>query len=522
MVKGSALLSLAVLLVLAPAAAARSGAAPPPPDQASSSSVRLDTGARPAAIDNAVEVSAAERLSSFVEAQLRDDLAAMKAFRPGYPFWQHIFTIPDGSIAYGSATDGRLLAVFPTNGDWRRAANWKDRSLASSLGSRALPRSLSDRREEVAKRLEPVAGPLLHNPTRGLFLLPNAKRYGNFLTDWGAIYERFGAPADLGLAQALIESGLNGTIRSEARAIGFCQWLSSNWNQMKRLSPHVIEGHNQTTQAPYCAAYLTVLATKYGSFIPALSEHHSGGTNVGRQLINGERLGGPDTRTQYFLGAELTRDIRVLAPRSYRDVYGSYGPRSFRYAEMVFGNTFTVASLRESMPQARIHAMRTRRAIPLTEITRRTGLSADEVRRYNPALVRQVPARATLYLPRYISDFGADVGFWHRPASPAFTAALDEFVRLNVSPEDWDTPGFTAVLRGFAERFRATKTEEGTVMATVLAYVIEDIRTSGRGAILSEFRTSAQIRRLFSAAVLERAAATAGQPETPRLSADVD
>ena len=50
---------------------------------------------------------------------------------------------------------------------------------------------------------------------------------------------------------------------------------------LDRLDANVIEAQNQTTQAPYCAAYLTVLATKYGSFIPALSEHHTGGANVG-------------------------------------------------------------------------------------------------------------------------------------------------------------------------------------------------------------------------------------------------
>ena len=45
--------------------------------------------------------------------------------------------------------------------------------------------------------------------------------------------------------------------------------------------PYVIEGYNQTTQAPYCTVYLTILATMYGSFIPALSEYHAGGVNVG-------------------------------------------------------------------------------------------------------------------------------------------------------------------------------------------------------------------------------------------------
>jgi hypothetical protein len=36
---------------------------------------------------------------------------------------------------------------------------------------------------------------------------------------------------------------------------------------------------------------LSILAAKYGSFIPALSEHNAGGTNVRRALIIGEQLG---------------------------------------------------------------------------------------------------------------------------------------------------------------------------------------------------------------------------------------
>ena len=138
----------------------------------------------------------------------------------------------------------------------------------------------------------PVTGPLVHNPTRGQFLMPNAQRYGSFLQEWGTIYERFGVPAEIGLAQAILESGLDGRARSRARAIGFCQFLSRNWAFLNKLAPAVLEAYNQTTQAPYCAAYLTILATMYDSFIPALSEHHAGGVNVGRTVINGERLGG--------------------------------------------------------------------------------------------------------------------------------------------------------------------------------------------------------------------------------------
>ena len=255
--------------------------------------------------------------------RLEGDIAALQAYRPAYPFWRHIFTIPDGRIVFGSAADGTLLVTFPARGDWETEGEWEDRALRRLLEGRTLPRDLGERRDLVAKLLEGTVGPVVHNATRGLFLRPNEQRYGAFLDEWGAIYERFAVPAEIGLAQALVESGLNGTARSEARAIGFCQFLLSNWRRLQRLSPHVIEGFNQTTQAPYCAAYLTILATKYGSYIPALSEHHAGGTNIGRTLLNGERLGGAGTRERYFLGAQFARDLRAIAPGTFRDVYGS-------------------------------------------------------------------------------------------------------------------------------------------------------------------------------------------------------
>jgi hypothetical protein len=451
---------------------------------------------------DAAGVDVAElRTAEVARARLSADVMALQTFRPAYTFWRHIFAIPDGSIAFGSAEDGRLLAVFPAAGDWTRTGRWLEPSLMDVVHGQSLPRDIGQRREQLAALLGPAVGAVVSNPTRGRFLLPNVARYGEFLDEWAAIYERFGVPAEIGLAQAIIESGLNGAVRSEARAIGFCQWLESNWKMLDRLAPHVIEAKNQTTQAAYCAAYLTILATKYGSFVPALSEHHAGGTNVGRTLINGERLGGGDVVSRYFLGSEFALAAREPSDGRYRELYRSYGPRSYRYSELVFGNIATVQELRESTPQTRVYAMRTTRAVPLSEVTKRTGLSAETVRRYNPALVSRVPARATLYLPTAVAAFGRDVSFWHRPPSADFAAALADFMTLDVAPEQWDEPAFARVLREYQRRFEQTGTEEGSVMATVLAYVGEEIRTNRRGALLREFRESEQVRQLFEQAV---------------------
>ena len=475
-------------------------------------------GAEPAAASTSFR--AIEPANDAVQARLRADMAAMQAFRPRYPFWRYVFTIPDGSIAFGSARDGRLLATFPTRGDWSRRARWNEPAIASTLDGWPLARKLDDRREQVALLMEQAAGPVLHNSTRGDALLMNTPRYGGLLAEWGAIYERFGVPAEIGLAQVIFESGLSGTRRSKANAVGFCQWQRKNWKRLGYFSSTTIQEKNQTTQAPYCAAFLTVLATKYGSFIPALSEHNAGGTNVGKTLIAGEYLGGEDVRTRYLLGSQLARDLRTLPGREYQQVFGSYGYRSHLYAEMVFGNTFNVTDLIASTPGVPIHAMRTPRVISLAEIVKRTGLAANEVRRFNPALVDRVPAGATLYLPFYVSEFGQDVAFWRRPATPAYAAALDAFLRLEPGAERWDDPAFAPVLADFRRRFRDTNTEEGLVMETVLAYAMDQAYTSSRRKLLAEYRHNDKIRSLIANGVLELAAmrqAAELRPASPRI-----
>ena len=77
---------------------------------------------------------------------------------------------------------------------------------------------------------------------------------------------------------------------------------------------------------------------------------------MGRALINGERLGGATTREQYMMGSQFAQDLRGVALRRYRDLYRTYGTRSFRYAEMVFGNTVNVRRLRAEVRRSAFSA----------------------------------------------------------------------------------------------------------------------------------------------------------------------
>jgi hypothetical protein len=106
-----------------------------------------------------------------------------------------------------------------------------------------------------------------------------------------------------------------------------------------------------------------------------------------------------------------------------------------------------------------------------------------------------------------VPEFGAEVSFWHQPPSATFTAALDTFLQIDEGVERWHEASFEPVLQDFRERFQATGTEEGIVMATMLEYVIGDLRTSRRAAILEDFRTSGRILDLFDRGVAELALA---------------
>jgi hypothetical protein len=106
-------------------------------------------------------------------------------------------------------------------------------------------------------------------------------------------------------------------------------------------------------------------------------------------------------------------------------------------------------------------------------------------------------------LPSYVRDFGVDVSFWHRPAPAAYAAALDAFLRLEVTPDQWDAPSFEPVLRRFQRRFRDTRTEEGTIMSTILGYAIDETYANERRELLADFQSSDEVSRLLERGLSE-------------------
>ena len=159
-------------------------------------------------------------------------------------------------------------------------------------------------------------------------------------------------------------------------------------------------------------------------------------------------------------------------------MHRSYGPRSYLYAEMVFGNTFIVSQLMTSTSQVPIHAMRTPRPITLPEITARTG--SDRGR--SPSLQSRARptgpgARARSTCRPTSASSAEDVAFWRRPPDPSYAAVLNDFVASSPAPNGGTTRRFAPVLAEFRRRFSETGTEEGMVMATVLAYAMDQAYT---------------------------------------------
>ena len=121
--------SVALFVVLTPTIEAQSTVVPTVDSRQLFHSDRLTSA-------SSVELQGVE---AFSRARLEEDRLAVGHFLPAYEFWQHIFTIPDGHIAFGSAQDGRLIVTVPTRGNWTQKAVWADESLRGTLDGKRLP-----------------------------------------------------------------------------------------------------------------------------------------------------------------------------------------------------------------------------------------------------------------------------------------------------------------------------------------------------------------------------------------------
>ena len=455
-------------------------------------SAQVATRSRSHASNGAVDIVAARR---------RDDFVAMQTFRPGYPFWQHVFTLPDRLIAFGSTVDGRLRDL-PRERGLDARGRVADPALARSwVNARS---QTGERREQVAMLLERAAGPVLHNSTRGDALLPNARRYGRFLAEWGAIYERFGVPADIGLAQVILESGLNGKRRSEANAVGFCQWLQEELEAAELLFTDTHRGA-EPDDAGSLLRRVSVRAGHevrivHSRAVRAQRRRHERGAHLDQRRAPWRRgMSVPDifwARSWPVTCAPCRGRIRgrlseLWSP--FAPVCGD-GVRQYLHCQEPEGVDAPGTDLRDANTAGDL-ACRDHDANGVYLRTRCAG----SIRHSSRGSRRRArcPFRTTSasLAPTWRSGV--------RPPSAAYVAVLDDFMRLDAGPERWDDPAFAQVLADFKRRFRETNTEEGIVMETVLAYAMDQAYTSSRRALLSEFRSSGQVRRLIERGVLE-------------------
>ena len=176
---------------------------------------------------------------------------AMKTFRPGYAFWRNIFTIRGWldrvrqrgrrTAPRGVPEQGRLARLPECSPTPRCATLLDGRQLPaiSTIGATRLCALLEDSRG--ARRCTTRRADSSYRP--------NADRYGDFLAEWGAIYERFGVPAEIGLAQAILESGCVATRNRAPARSASASGSGRNWKVLDKLAPATIEADNQTTQA---------------------------------------------------------------------------------------------------------------------------------------------------------------------------------------------------------------------------------------------------------------------------------
>ncbi len=188
-----------------------------------------------------------------------------------------------------------------------------------------------------------------------------------------AILKENGLPEDLSYI-ALIESGLNPTVRSRANAVGMWQFIKGTATRYGLRVDWWIDERMDPEKATYAAAkYFKNLYGMFDSWYLAAASYNAGEGRVGRAI---RKHGTEDFWELASRKKSLHRETKEYVPKYLAAVTIAKDPESYGFENVDFGEGMKYDKVRVSQ------------ATDLRLIADAAGTSVEEIRRLNPELLR--------------------------------------------------------------------------------------------------------------------------------------
>lgn len=188
-----------------------------------------------------------------------------------------------------------------------------------------------------------------------------------------AILRENGLPEDLSYI-ALIESGLNPTVRSRANAVGMWQFIKGTATRYGLRVDWWIDERMDPEKATYAAAkYFKNLYGMFDSWYLAAASYNAGEGRVGRAI---KKHGTEDFWELASRKKSLHRETRDYVPKYLAALTIAKDPESYGFETVDFGDGLKYDKV--SVPQA----------TDLRVIAEAAGTTVEEIRRLNPELLR--------------------------------------------------------------------------------------------------------------------------------------